>query len=145
MDTASYLGGLVTGEGCFCFAVQTIRGNKLRITPIFAMFMNDRDTIDAAAEGFTELGLPVYRQERPKAGIGQHGISINGLKRNRRICETLIPYLTGQKRKAAELMLAFINSRESQTKGAPYTEAELDIVRELRGVNGNTKGRKNPL
>lgn len=145
MDTASYLGGLVTGEGCFCFAVQRIRGDKLRITPIFAMFMNDRETIKLAAEGFVELDLPVYLQDRPKAGVNQHGISINGLKRNKRICETLIPYLTGQKRKAAELMLAFIDSRQARTKGAPYTEAELDIVRELRDVNGNTRGRKNPL
>jgi hypothetical protein len=87
----------------------------------------------------------VYLQERPKAGINQYGISINGMKRNRRICETLIPYLTGQKRKAAELMLAFIDSREAQTKGAPYTEAELDMVRAMRDVNGNTRGRKNPL
>jgi hypothetical protein len=145
MDSASYLGGLITGEGCFCFSV-TRRRRRLYISPIFAMFMTDRDTVDFAADSLEKLGLPVYRQERPRAtGRGQCGINIGGLKRCKRYCETLIPYLTGQKRRAAELVLEFIVSREGKIKGAPYSESELDLVRNLREVNGNTRGRKNPL
>jgi hypothetical protein len=147
MDTRSYLGGLVTGEGCFCLSVQRVaaRKGRLRITPVFAMFMSDPDTIAFAADALREIGLPVYLQDRPKAGVGQIGITVNGLQRVKRYCEVLIPVLTGQKLRAAEVMLDFIRSREAQPKGAPYTEAELEIVRILRDVNGNTRGKKNPL
>jgi hypothetical protein len=107
--------------------------------------MADRETIDLAANALKDLGLPVYLQERPKSGRDQYGIHISGLLRVGRYCETLLPYLTGQKRQAATLTLSFIESRKSQKKGAPYTDRELDLVRELRATNGNTRGRKNPL
>jgi hypothetical protein len=146
VDTSSYLGGLVTGEGCFCFSVQNLRHGKLRITPIFAMFMSDRVTIDHAAEALAELGLPVYRQERPKAtGRGQCGININGLRRVKKYCDTLLPFLTGQKREAATIVLEFIESRLSKPTHLPYSEEEIELVRRLRLVNGNTRGKKTPL
>jgi hypothetical protein len=140
-----FIAGLITGEGSFCFSVQRVRGNKLRITPIFAMFMSDHVTIKAVADELELMGLPVYIQERPKAGRDQIGIHIGGMKRVRRYCEAFSQYLTGQKREACDLVLDFIYSRERQPKGAPYTEQEKDIVRKLREVNGNTNGRKNPL
>jgi hypothetical protein len=147
MDPRSWLGGLVTGEGCFCFSVQRVaaRRGKLRITPIFSMFMADRETVNTAAEICGDLGLPVYMQERPKAGRDQVGLHIGGLKRVRRYCEELLPVLSGQKMEAASLVLQFIDLREQKPKGAPYSEPELAIVRNLRNVNGNTNGRKNPL
>lgn len=147
MDTRSFLGGLVTGEGCFCLAVQRVaeRKGKLRITPIFDMFMSDQQTIRLAAQAFEDLGLPVYIQERPKAGRDQIGIHAGGFKRVRRYCEELIPYLTGQKKEAATLVLRFIDSRERQPRNAEYSEFDLDIVRRLREVNGNTRGKKTPL
>lgn len=147
MDTRSFLGGLVTGEGCFCLAVQRVAKRKggLRITPIFNIFMSDQETIALAAEACRDLGLSVYIQERPKAARDQTGIHAGGQLRVRRYCEVLIPYLTGQKKEAATLVLQFINSRESKPKTALYTEDELDIVRRLRVVNGNTNGKKTPL
>jgi len=145
MDPSSYLGGLVTGEGCFCFAVGQTKAQNTRITPIFALFMSDRETVMYAADLLRGLGLPVHMNERPKAGRGQVGIHINGFKRVGRYCEALMPYLTGQKKQAAQLVLAFIKSREEQPLRAPYTPHELGLVRQLRIVNGNTRGRKNPL
>lgn len=146
-----YLAGLICGEGSFCLAVQRVAARKgaLRITPIFAMFMSDRDTVEIAADSLRHHGLSVYVQERPKAGRGQVGIHANGMMRVKRYCETFIPLMTGQKRKAAELVLEFIDSRlaphEYVGKGRPYTEKELQIVRDLRMVNGNTNGKKTPL
>lgn len=146
MDSLSYLGGVVTGEGSFCLAVYKRKGkDNYRITPVFAIFMSDRETVNTIAGFFAELGLPVYMQERPKAARDQVGIHIGGFKRVRRYCEVLLPVLTGQKKRAAEIVLAFIQSRESRSKFDPYTEYELDLVRELRAVNGNTRGKKTPL
>lgn len=142
-----FLAGLITGEGSFCFGVMKRRGKDgYRITPIFAMFMSDRDTIEYAADLLRNLGLPVHIQERPKAGVGQIGIHINGFKRVKRYCEELGPHLTGQKFRAALLVGQFIESREKHpSHNHPYTEHELDLVRMSRANNGNTRGRKNPL
>lgn len=144
-----YLAGLITGEGSFCLAVDRRRHGVVRITPIFAMYMSDRETIDRAADSLRQHGLPVYVAERPKAGVGQVGIHISGFKRCRRYCETFIPLMTGQKRQAAQLVLQFIEAREvagaASGRTVPYTDEHKNIVHELRAVNGNTKGRKNPL
>jgi hypothetical protein len=141
-----FIAGLITGEGSFCLGVQRVRGNKLRITPIFALFMSDRETVMTVAGELQLLGLPVYIQERPKAGRDQVGIHIHGMKRVMRYCQYFSQYLTGQKKQACDLVYDFIESRERHpVKGSPYTEQEKDIVRRLREVNGNTNGRKNPL
>jgi hypothetical protein len=147
MDELSYLGGLVTGEGCFCFSVQRVkaRKGKLKITPIFALFMSDKETIYHTVDLLKKVGLPVYIQERPKAGRDQLGISVGGHQRVGRYCDTLLPYLTGQKARAAQIVQDFIVSRKDNPPQSPYTEYELDLVRELREVNGNTRGKKNPL
>jgi hypothetical protein len=146
-STKWFLGGLITGEGCFCFSVQRVaaRKGKLRITPIFQIFMSDEKTIRLSAAALEGMGLPVYIQNRPKAGRDQIGIHAGGLQRVKRYCDEFIPVLTGQKKEAATLVRSFIYSREAKPKGAPYSEAELDIVRKLREVNGNTNGKKTPL
>jgi hypothetical protein len=107
--------------------------------------MSDRDTVDFTAAALRELGLPVYRGERPKAGRGQCGVQVTGLKRVGRYCEILLPYLTGQKRAAAELVNEFILSRQSKPKGSPYSDDEIALVQRSREVNGNTRGKKTPL
>lgn len=143
-----FIAGLITGEGCFCLGARRVaaRKGKLRITPVFDLFMTDRETITEVARALEEYNLPVYVQERPKAtGSGQVGIHAGGMLRVKRYAETFLPLLTGTKRRAAELTLVFINSRLSKPKGSPYSEPELAIVEELRRVNGNRNGKKTPL
>ena len=145
-----YIAGLITGEGCFCLAVQRIAARKgqLRITPIFDIFMSDRETIHIVAESLKSYGLPVYLQDREKAARNHMGIHASGMLRVKRYCETFIPLMTGQKQAAAELVFEFINSRlavERDGKKRPYTYEELHIVEKLRSVNGNVRGKKTPL
>ena len=144
-----FVAGLMTGEGTFCLGVCRIkeRRGKLRIIPIFGLHMIDHRTVELMADVLRREGLPVYLQLRRKsAGQPQLGIHIAGMRRVERLCRTFIPLLTGQKQEAAELVLEFIESRLAlPKKGQPYTEAQLDIVRRLRQVNGNHNGPKNSL
>jgi hypothetical protein len=142
-----FIGGLITGEGCFCLAVQRIKARKgnLRITPVFDLYMADRETVTVVSESLRVHGLPVYVAERPKAGRDQVGIHASGMLRVKKYCDTFIPHLTGQKKRAAELVLKYIESRLAETKGSQYTDEQLAIVTELRSVNGNTNGKKTPL
>lgn len=152
--TLDYIAGLVEGEGCFCLGVQRIKHRKgaLRVKPIFVMYMTDKDLIEKVADTLRENGLSVYIQFRAKAtSQGQWGIEANGISRAKAYCETFIPLLHGNKRRAAELVLEFCRLREAASRTGnqrgykPYSERELDIVRDLRMVNGNRNGRKNPL
>lgn len=147
-----YVAGLICGEGTFCLGVHRIKARKgsLRIIPIFEIFMCDEQTILQAAEILRNHDLPVYLQRRDKATRKLHvGIHAAGIKRVKRYCDTFIPYLTGTKKEAAILVLEFCEIRLSTPLRGPvkipYTDRELQIVRELREVNGNPNGKKNPL
>ena len=152
-----YIAGLIAGEGTFVLAVQRIaaRKGKARVVPMFAIFMTDEETIMQVADALREHGLPVYYQERLKAGSKGNprkhvGIHIGGIKRVKRYCDTFAPLLTGQKRQAALLVQEFCDSRlatpRDGTTGRPaYTQRQFAIIEELRSVNGIGNGRKNPV
>jgi hypothetical protein len=77
---------------------------------------------------------------------GDLGVWVDGAKRVKPYTETFAPLLTGQKRLAALAVDEFITSRLShRSSNARYTDAELQLVRRLRAINGNRKGRKSPL
>lgn len=149
-----YVAGLIEGEGCFCLGVQRVKARKghIRIKPSFDLFMADKDLVEEVADTLRRNGLSVYIQHRPKATAqGQWGIHAGGLGRVRSYCEMFIPKLHGKKRKAAELVLEYISLRDqtprigNQRGYKPHSQRELDIVAELRKVNGNRNGKKNPL
>jgi hypothetical protein len=152
-----YVAGLIAGEGTFCLGVMRVANRRggARITPIFGIYMTDEDTIGQVADSLREHGLPVYYQERLKAGSKGNprkhvGIHASGIKRVKRYCDTFVPLLTGQKRRAAELVQEFCDSRLATPRGGtrgnpPYTERQIQIVEELRTVNSVGNGRKNPV
>ena len=147
-----FVAGLAVGEGCFYLAVMKVRnrgGTKranasggYRITPGFRLFMDDRESILLAAQTLKEAGLPVYLGERKDGSLGIHA---TGAKRVKRYVDTLLPLLTGTKRQAASKVGEFIERRLARPHGANYTDEELQLVRDLRQINGNRNGRKNPV
>jgi hypothetical protein len=138
-----YIAGLITGEGCFALAVRKRRPDPLQIIPIFQLFMNDRETIQLLESSLRAYGLPVGLAER-KNGIV--GVWAHGAKTVKLCTSTFAPLLTGQKRRAALVVEEFIASRSGHTSSnARYTDEEIALVRRLREINGNTKGRKSPL
>jgi len=152
--TLEYIAGLITGEGCFCLAVMRVasRRGKVRIVPTFGMFMTDEETIREVAETLKEHGLPVYYQERRKAARGKlHvGVHASGIKRVKRYCDTFVPLLTGEKKRAALLVQEFCDSRLATPRGGtrgnpPYTERQIQLVEEVRAVNSSGNGRKNAI
>lgn len=148
-----FIGGLVTGEGCFALGVGTGWKGAMRITPIFQIKMNDFVTMEELADSLERYGLPVYVMTGQRIEYGENvpwmRIRASGMKRVQRYCETLIPHLTGTKVDAAEIMLKFIESRMADTRsdkhGRPYSPHELGLVQKLRDTNGNRNGKKNSL
>lgn len=137
----AYVAGLITGEGCFCFGVDHFRGN-LRIKPIFQIKMADLETMQHVIDYFKSNDLPLHvREDGPFIRVRS-----DGLKRNKRVIEHFLPYLTGTKLRAAQVVLKYIHSRENNpSQIAPYSDAEKEMVRELRSINGVRNGKKNPI
>lgn len=152
MDTQSYLGGLYTGEGHFGLTVRRTKSG-LQVNPTAVISMADKVTIDTAAGIFRDLGIAHYQALKEAKRYGskkqQYAIQVTGHKRVRRLCEMLIPYLTGDKKRSAELVLAFIVSRLDRPRGqgvkAPYTDYEIDLVNQLREHHGRGDLIKNHL
>ena len=138
-----YIAGLITGEGSFILGVWKKREDTLRITPMFRLFMNDHSTVNSVAASLELHGLPARTYMRKQ---GDLGVWADGAKRVKPYTETFAPRLTGYKRLAALTVDEFITSRLSHpSSNTRYTDAELQLVRELRAINGNRKGRKSPL
>lgn len=137
----AWFGGLATGEGSFGFTVHKLRHDRTKITPLFSLGMKDEASVDLAQQVLIAHGLPVYRAARRANAM--HYINVSGYKRLKKYCEALIPYLGGQKREAAETVLAFVNSRLSKPRYEPYTREEVELVLKSRRINGNRSSARN--
>lgn len=104
--------------------------------------MNDHDTIRWIGDSFKYYGLAFQYQERKDGGLGIHA---TGIKRVKRIIETLGEYLSGTKYRAALKVYEWILSRLSRDKGEPYTREEMQMILELREINGNLNKKQTPI
>lgn len=138
-----YVAGLMAGEGSFCFNIVRNNGRGL-INPVFQLFMTDRDTVEAVYETLHHHDLPGYFYTRPAKGNSreQYGVRIHGVKRVKRICETFVPLLTGEKLRAAEITQAFCVRRLSLHEKAGYGPKDVEFVARLRMVNGQRTHNK---
>lgn len=138
-ERRAVVAGLITGEGSFCLGVENYR--NFRIKPIFQMKMADTETMKFVISYFQEVGLAVYvREDGPFIRIRS-----DGMKRAKRVAEHFLPFLTGTKRQAASQILRFIESRESKESYSPYSDEEIQMVEELRAINGVKNGKKTQL
>ena len=134
-----YIGGLVTGEGCFTILVQTKRHDIAICRPIFSITMNDIETMEGLAEKLKTLDLPVHVSTPTRGGLQ---IRVAGYKRLKRYTDLLIPYLTGDKKKAAIAVNGFVSSRLDKYPKAPITEDEIQYIADLDKVLGKGTNRR---
>lgn len=133
-----FAAGLIVGEGCFCFNIVRNNGRGL-INPIFQLFMTDRETVEAFYATLKHHRLPGYFQTRPPRGNirEQYGVRIHGVKNIKRLADTFIPLLTGEKLQAATLAKEFCDWRLELGEKAGYGPADVDFVAQMRQINGN--------
>ena len=138
-----FIAGLVVGEGSFLLAAHKIRGDKLRIKPQFYMQMNDGETMEIVHRSLKQAGIGAHLHHRPDRGCWT--LQVAGFQRMKSLISYLGPHLTGQKKKAADLVFVFIKRRLDLPPSSPYTDEDREFVRQLRAINGNRRGHKNPL
>ena len=138
-----FAAGLVVGEGSFCFNIVRNNGRGL-INPVFQLFMTDKETIDFFVYIMKKHDLPIYYYTRPAKGNSreQYGVRCHGVKRVKRVCETLLPHLTGEKKAAASVTLSFCDHRLSLHEKAGYGPLDVEYVARLRMINGQRTHNK---
>ena len=129
----SWVAGLLTGEGTFTVGVLKTK-TGYRATPIVSIAMRDHDTMLSLAHDLKSIGLPFHIQERKS---GMMTLKATGIKRVHRYCQVLIPYLRGDKKRSAEMVLEFIDSRLSKPQNSLFSLEEASIVRRLREHHGS--------
>lgn len=132
----AFIAGLAVADGCFYLSVENPRRQKL-INPGFRLAMNDHESIEIAVSMLQTQGLPAYVTTSRKGKV----ISVKGMKRTKRFTEALLPYLTGDKRRSAELVLEYIKIRGSKSPKEPYGEDEISCVERIRLNNSAKKGK----
>lgn len=141
-----FLAGLFVGEGSFCFNIVRQGGpGRGTINPVFQVFMTDRTTIEHAMATFKHHNLPGYFYIRRKHGANtqdQYGIRIHGVKRLKRVCDTFVPLLTGDKLAAANVMKEFCDRRLTLHPKAGYGPRDVELVARMRQINGQRTNNK---
>lgn len=138
-----FLGGLITGEGCFSLLITRNRKRGM-VSPAFQMFMADKETVEIAYAILKNNRLPGYFETRTinKSGTVLYGIRCHGVKSLKRFCEALIPHLSGDKKQAAQNALDFSNYRLSLGAGAGYSPVDVDYIKKMRDINGNKANKR---
>lgn len=148
----AFLGGLVTGEGCFTIGVNRMikqsQGKFLRLNPIFSMSMNDERTMRVFTNELDARGIPTYLKEvlpnMAKNGLAPRvhwNLQVVGLTRVPMYTELLLPYLYGQKKDAATVVDRFCRRRINRHKRG-IDEDDLRDIEEIRAINAKNGGNK---
>lgn len=137
--TPDFLGGLITGEGSYFVGIRRarVRGYK-SLYPGFSIRMNDLEIIDDLCYAFDQYGQDYYRTPAKYRGCAQ--VSVIGIGRMRKHLDFFLPYLGGNKKRAATLVSEFVDYRLNN-RNATYSEYEVGIVEQLREINGPSRVR----
>lgn len=131
--------------------LQRAKNRYANLVPLVAAVSTTPVIIDWAAEACTRLGVARHiahispsKYEYCKGNLDQRRLTVQGHKRVVKILPLVIPFLLA-KRRQAELLLEFVNSRLAAGHHATYTERELEIANMIRGLNSNKGGNFRPV
>jgi hypothetical protein len=137
-----FVAGVAVADGCFGIYLRQIRKGYWLAEPRFIVGMKDAETMAVVADILRRHDLPIYIRE---TGKGVVEIRVIGIKRCKRLTEKLLPYLTGQKRRAGEAVDEYVTLRLSKPHKAPLGAEELAIIARIREINGNRGQVRLPL
>lgn len=144
----AWLAGIMNGEGCINVYVQTKRqraGNyKGQFIPRVTIVNTDKEIIEKCYEIFrkNDVGAYIQRQTRKlKMRKDILVLNITGWKRVLHYCELLLPFLVGEKEKAAKIMVNWAKHRieiyyNGSRKESSYTYEDAIYYFDLKAISG---------
>ena len=132
--TSASIAGIVDGEGTISM-YKTSQGKSVRYVPFMSICNTSIPLIE-----YMKVRLNMRMCGHDKRGdAGHYGkrkiylIQTNNILQLKVILIAILPYLI-VKRKAAELVMSFIDERASKKYGAPHGVVEASIYEKIRGL-----------
>lgn len=136
----AWLAGIIDGEGSIGLLVgerkERARGIDIRVQPKVIIANTDTAIIDRCQEAFLMIGVGHYvrHERRPAcAVVGVHvktfkavtTLEVSGLKRVHTLLTATIPWLVGDKKERARLLLVFLQRRFDKVAVSKTTSTNL--------------------
>ena len=142
-----WLAGVWESEGWFSIRkLNRSRYNKWKYRPEIGFGVTDFLMLSLVQSILRKLQLPFYRtpdiKHSSKKKLGR--ISITGPKRCIKFLNVFLPYLQGEKKRRAEIVLRFSTRRLSSPRGI-YTEQDDEDFLLLKVLNAPLKAQKRIL
>ena len=143
----TWLAAVIECEGSISCQVYTHPDGRVRLTPFVCFVNSDQLLLKRVGEILDEIGV-AYRDCKNK-GTNKpvSTYRCDGVKPVKKLLETIVPYLVGEKTRNAKNILEFIESREKNgiqrnalghIHRAEYSYHEIDLITEFR-THGKAK------
>jgi hypothetical protein len=144
MEQLAWFTGVMEAEGSISAQVYTLPDGRVRITPFVCLVNTDQGILD---ECFAVMKY-LTKDVRAKPRICGHGgtnvpctvIRLDGPS-IKPVLEAMLPHFRGAKKRNAEVMLAYLKSRETglllrdsmgRLQRAGYARSEIELISSIR-------------
>jgi hypothetical protein len=143
----AWLAGILDGEGSISIQVYTLPDGRVRLTPFVSIVNCDVGILTGCREVLAEIGV-YYRDCKKPMTTGQfngslfcQNIRCDGEKPVRKLIEAVVPYLRSVKRRNAETILQYLDSRakrlldrdeKGRIRRVGYSRAEIELISSVR-------------
>ena len=142
----AWLAGILDGEGSISVQVYNLPDKRVRLTPFISLPNTDMAILLEVERIFAEIGVESRRCKKPITGniggkLTVEIIRVDGMRPVRKALEIVGPYLISGKRRNAEVILKYLDSRlkggikrdaKGQIRRSEYTRAEIELIASIR-------------
>lgn len=143
----AWLAGILDGEGSISVQVYNLPDGRVRLTPFVSIVNGDAGIIAECCRVITEIGSSPRVCKKPISTGAVKGIivctnlRVDGQEPVKVLLEKVIPYLQSNKRKNAEVVLKYLESRaergitrnkKGHIRRTKYSKAEIELISSIR-------------
>jgi hypothetical protein len=137
----TWLAAVIECEGSISCQVYTLPDGRVRVTPFVCVVNSDQCILKEAAKIFDLLGVKWRKCRHKGINVPVSIYRCDGLKPVKVLLEAILPYMIGEKRKNAENILEYIQSRAirgikrnklGHIHRVEYSKREIELVTEFR-------------
>jgi hypothetical protein len=143
-EEKSWLAGMIEGDGFVSVCVYKSKNSRIGVhyKPVVGVSNQDVAIINHVDNLFTKLGVNGFIQESTKTSTTPVlCISTSKFFSVKKILDSVVPYMVGQKKARTELVLKFINRRLGKMNSSLDIE-DLSILQEMNNKFISHKGKK---
>jgi hypothetical protein len=145
----SWFAGILDGEGSISVQVYTKPDGDVRLTPFVLVVNTDVGILEGCDEALKAIGVVPNSWRKPSSAWQKNAtwslpcmsVRADGAKKVRPILEAITPYLRSAKRRNAETILQYLDSRKERglkrdklgrINRVAYSRAEIELISSIR-------------